>query len=273
MGLCECIFQPNVLTGFASQMDCWNAVNCCEIQEPEYDCVITVPSPQPTIVPDICECIQTPGGFYTGPLALFNCENDPTTCCSGGTPPDMWKCELISGTHCHCVIDPAPTISSYASLHDCQTTPASNCCYTGMTPDWECVDFGGNIGCECVLTNTGSWATSAICESQMSLCCYTGNTRYHCKDPGGGINCTCVPNTFGFYSSLSDCLNSIPGPTNCCEKILGNCMGCDGASVQHTIGKHYGPLGGLSSSPWQSTFLAPIVDRGLWVAGTNNYVY
>ena len=273
MGLCECIFQPNVLTGFASQMDCWNAVNCCEIQEPEYDFVITVPSPQPTIVPDICECIQTPGGFYTGPLALFNCENDPTTCCSGGTPPDMWKCELISGTHCHCVIDPAPTISSYASLHDCQTTPASNCCYTGMTPDWECVDFGGNIGCECVLTNTGSWATSAICESQMSLCCYTGNTRYHCKDPGGGINCTCVPNTFGFYSSLSDCLNSIPGPTNCCEKILGNCMGCDGASVQHTIGKHYGPLGGLSSSPWQSTFLAPIVDRGLWVAGTNNYVY
>ena len=272
---CTCVFQPNILTGFATQMDCYNAVNCCEIQEPEYACIITAPSPAWGI-PDVCDCIQTPGGPYTGPNALLACQTDPTTCCSGTTMPDYWKCELQAGGHCHCVIDPSPTINSFTSLLDCQSTPTSNCCYTGVTKDWECIDFGGTIGCECVQTATGSWPTSGDCEAQQSLCCYSGVTKYDCKDPLGNGNCTCVQSIFGFYTSLYNCEHSIPAVVphpNCCEKVSGNCKTCDGAQVTHTTGKHYGPLGGLGIASTNSVTLAPIVDRGLWVTGTNNYVY
>ena len=256
---CDCTFVPNLLTGFASELDCYTAKNCCEVQLPEYDCEITVPSPMAGI-PDLCNCTQTVGGFYTGINALNDCLTDPTTCCSATTLPDRWECNK----DCNCIIDP---YGQYTTLHDCHTAINSNCCYTGVTTGWEC-----NKDCNCVLTATGPHMTKAICEAQVNDCCYTGVTRYDCVTGTNNL-CKCTQNQFGFYPNLYDCENSIPGPINCCDKAVGTCLSCENQVVTYTQGKHYGTNGGLGVSNTTTITLPAVVDRGLWVSGTATYVY
>jgi len=262
---CDCVFVPNLLTGYPSQMDCWNDKNCCEVQYPEYVC------DQIPIIGPVggnnynCDCVLVPNGTvgaYTGPNALFDCENDPTTCCSGMTMPDRWKCT----PDCNCVLgDP---FSQYATLHDCQTAINHNCCYTGGTKEWECVNFGSPTGCKCVQTASpgGGWPTQADCEAQVNDCCYTGKTRWDCKIGNNGL-CKCVSNPlFGTYASLYDCQNSIGTPTNCCETQSGDCKDdCSKGTITPTYIAHNGTyiIGTTATYSLSSTNIL-----GLWLSGT-----
>ena len=143
---CDCVFIPNDITGFSSQTECYNSHNCCTVRYDEYLCK-QIPIVGPVWANNFkCECVVVPAGTpgaYTGPNALFDCENDTTTCCSG-TPQELrWKCN----SDCNCVLD---QFGPYPTLHDCQTAVNHNCCYTGETREWECVDFGTPTGCKCV---------------------------------------------------------------------------------------------------------------------------
>ena len=177
----------NLTTGFPTQADCYNAKNCCEITYPEYICdQVSILGPVGGTLLK-CECVTaaTGTGTYTGPNALYDCENDPTTCCSATTMPNRWKCT----SKCNCVL--GNPFDQYATLHDCQVAVNNNCCYTGVTKGWECVDFGKPVGCECVLTSTGFHSSKADCEAVTTDCCYTGTSNYDCV-PGNNGLCKCV---------------------------------------------------------------------------------
>jgi len=262
--ICDCTFIPNDITGFSSQTECYNSNNCCTIRYDEYECR-KIPIIGPVGANNFkCECVVVPAGMgsYTGPNALFDCENDPTTCCSGRTMPDMWRCTK----DCSCVIDPT---GPYSTLHDCQTAINNNCCYTGVTKDWECVDFGPKAGgCKCVQTASGVWPTQADCEAQVNDCCYTGHTgRYDCV-PGNNGLCKCVVNVSGFgtYATLSDCQNGIP-VSNCCENQSTDCSTeCPPSSfISPTYVHHNGTysIGFTQTLPLASSNIA-----GLWLSGT-----
>ena len=256
---CECVFQPNILTGFASQADCYNASNCCEVTYPEYICdQVAIVGPVGSQLTR-CDCVVvgTGLGTYIGPNALYDCENDPNTCCSATTLPDRWKCTA----KCSCVVDP---YGPYATLSDCQTAINSNCCYTGSTKLWECVDFGGTVGCDCVQTGSGTYTTKPDCEADMSDCCYTGGTNFSCV-VGTNALCNCIPDSFGSYTSLFNCENGIP-LSNCCEKQSTDCVNyCSNGNITPTYIKHDGYyLIALT----QTFSLASTNILGLWLSGT-----
>jgi len=262
--ICDCVFIPNDITGFSSQTECYNSQNCCKVRYDEYECR-QIPVIGPVGAHNFkCECVVVPAGMgsYTGPNALFDCENDPTTCCSGNTMPDRWKCT----PDCNCVL--GGPFDQYATLHDCQTAVNHNCCYTGVTKEWECIDFGTPTGCKCVQTASpgGGYASQADCEAQVNECCYTGKTRWDCVVGNNGL-CKCVANPlFGTYSSLSDCQNGIP-ISNCCEIQSDDCAKeCPPSSfITPTYIKHNGTysIGFTQTLPLASTNIV-----GLWFAAT-----
>ena len=260
-GFCDCIFVPNYIGGFTSQTECYNAANCCEVVYPEYICeqrqnpLLTIPD---------CECIQVAAGMgvYQGLNALYNCENDPLTCCSGYTMVDRWKCN----SDCNCVID---SFGPHATLHECQTYVANNCCYTGGTWLYECVLFDDG-SCNCVQTATGTHPTLHDCLIQVNTCCYTGVTRWDCKLQTNG-SCMCIQAPFGFYSSQFNCENSIPATIphpNCCEITRPDrCrVSCLGATLQTT----YSPHNGTYTPTINVQIPNSGVDMGVWVVGAYN---
>ena len=259
---CDCVFVPNLTTGFPTQADCYNAKNCCEITYPEYICdqVPVIGPVGGTLLK--CECVTatTGTGTYTGPNALYDCENDPTTCCSATTMPNRWKCT----SKCNCVL--GNPFDQYATLHDCQVAINNNCCYTGVTKGWECVDFGKPVGCDCVLTSTGFHPTKADCEAVTTDCCYTGTSNYDCV-PGNNGLCKCVlnPSGFGAYATLFDCENGIP-TSNCCEIQGDDCQDeCSVGNISPTYIKHDGTyVIGFT----QVFSLAATNILGLWLSGT-----
>ena len=259
---CDCVFVPNLTTGFPTQADCYNAKNCCEITYPEYICdQVSILGPVGgTLTKCICVTATTGTGTYTGPNALYDCENDPTTCCSGMTAPDRWKCTV----DCNCVL--GTPFDQYATLHDCQTAINNNCCYTGVTKRWECVDFGKPVGCECVQTPTGFHSSKADCEAVTTDCCYTGTSNYDCV-PGNNGLCKCVinPSGFGVYATLFDCENGIP-TSNCCEIQGEDCEDdCSVGNISPTYVAHDGTyIIGLT----QVFSLATTNILGLWLSGT-----
>jgi len=255
---CDCVFILNDITGFSSQTECWNAQNCCEVIYPEYKCIIVTPSPMPGIIPDYCECqiVAAGTGSYTGPTALWDCENDPLTCCSATTLPDRWCCSK----DCLCIVDP---YGQYSTLDECHTAVAQNCCYTGSTSLYECVTHCKGT-CSCVLTATGTHPTLHDCHTHGIDCCNTGVTRYDCVMGGNSI-CKCIPNPFGFYASFFDCKNSIPATTphpNCCDPAASTCLpDCAGLAVTMSSTIHNGTY-----IPQYYTWInTPVVDKGLWV--------
>ena len=234
-GFCDCVFVPDYKDGFTSQTECYNAANCCEVVYPEYDCEQTTISTPPYIQ---CDCVQVGAGMgtYQGLNALYNCENDPFTCCSATTLPDRWCCSK----DCLCIVDP---YGQYSTLDECHTAVAQNCCYTGSTSLYECVTHC-NGPCSCVLTATGTHQSLHDCLTQVNTCCYTGLTRWDCKLQANN-SCLCIPAPFGWYASQGDCQNNIPaapaGVCRCDLTIADRCkIECLGATLNVTSSPHSG---------------------------------
>jgi hypothetical protein len=178
----ECINGGCVDTGvgqYATYADCSN--HCFPVT---YNC---------TYENQMINCVN-PGngtGFYTGPTALNDCQNDPNSTCIP-TPPatESWNCSYNYGNHTFSCVDPGDGSGTYATNALCLADQFSECYQQQYFESYNCV----NSNCVDPGDGSGQYASLLSCQAECAQ-----PLLWEC------INGTCVSGTTGIYTSLAAC--------------------------------------------------------------------
>tara|TARA_B110000046_G_scaffold182983_1_gene218106 strand:- start:562 stop:4074 length:3513 start_codon:yes stop_codon:yes gene_type:complete len=238
----ECINGGCVDTGvgqYATYADCSN--HCFPVT---YNC---------TYENQMINCVN-PGngtGFYTGPTALNDCQNDPNSTCIP-TPPatESWNCSYNYGNHTFSCVDPGDGSGTYATNALCLADQFSECYQQQYFESYNCVNsncvdpgdgsgqYASLLSCQaecaqpllwecingtCVSGTTGVYTSLAACESDPQESCYTMQPE-GCTDPfadnytpGSGGMGNCSSNLYCLYSACLD-----PAALNYCHECNVN---------------------------------------------------
>ena len=178
----ECVNGSCVDTGvgqYATYADCSN--HCFPVT---YNC---------TYDNQMITCIN-PGngtGFYTGPTALNDCQNDPNSTCIP-TPPatESWNCSYNYGNHTFSCVDPGDGSGTYATNALCLADQFSECYQQQYFESYNCV----NSNCVDPGDGSGQYASLLSCQAECAQ-----PLLWEC------INGTCVSGITGIYTSLAAC--------------------------------------------------------------------
>jgi hypothetical protein len=184
----ECINGGCVNNGvgqYATYADCSN--NCFPVT---YNC---------TYDNQMINCID-PGngtGFYAGPTALNDCQNDPNSTCIP-TPPatESWNCSYNYGNHAFSCVDPGDGSGTYATNALCLADQFSECYQPQYFESYNCV----NSNCVDPGDGSGQYASLLSCQAECAQ-----QQLWECN----GTTCTSFFGTyfpgFNVYTSLAAC--------------------------------------------------------------------
>jgi hypothetical protein len=190
----ECVNGGCVDTGvgqYATYADCSN--HCFPVT---YNC---------TYDNQMITCIN-PGngtGFYTGPTALNDCQNDPNSTCIP-TPPatESWNCSYDYGNHIFSCVDPGDGSGTYATNALCLADQFSDCYQPQYFESYNCV----NSNCVDPGDGSGQYASLLSCQAECAQ-----QQLWECNAAGAANAGTCTSffgtyfPGFNIYTSLAAC--------------------------------------------------------------------
>ena len=153
-------------------------------------------------------------GFYTGPTALYDCQNDPNSTCIP-TPPanESWNCSYDYVNHSFSCVDPGDGSGTYATNALCLADQFTECYQQQYFESYNCVNSN------CIDPGDGSGQYTSLLSCQN-----------HCAQPQlwECVNGTCVAGTVGVYTSLAACQSNtlddchVLQPEGCTDMFADN---------------------------------------------------